>query len=88
MTQIQDEVHRYAVTYHKLLRDKAMTISILDEIDGVGPKRKKDLMNHFRSFKKLKEASEQEIAQIVPGAVAHEIFMMLHQSQAEDSFIE
>ncbi|MBE6108635.1 MAG: excinuclease ABC subunit UvrC [Erysipelotrichaceae bacterium] len=88
LTQIQDEVHRYAVTYHKLLRDKAMTISILDEIDGVGPKRKKDLMNHFRSFKKLKEASEQEIAQIVPGAVAHEIFMMLHQSQAEDSFIE
>ncbi len=88
LTQIQDEVHRYAISYHQLLRNKAMTVSILDEIDGVGPRRKKDLMNHFRSFKKLKEASEDEIAQVVPKAVAHEIYMTLHQSQADDSFIE
>lgn len=88
LTQIQDEVHRYAISYHQLLRSKAMTVSILDEIEGVGPKRKKELMNHFRSFKKLKEASEEQIAHIVPKAVAHEIFMTLHQSQADDSFIE
>lgn len=88
LTQIQDEVHRYAISYHKLLRAKAMTISILDEIEGVGPKRKKELMKHFRSFKKLKEASVEELSSIVPNQVALEIYKTLHQSQENDSFIE
>lgn len=88
LTQLQDEVHRYAITYHKLLRDKAMTVSILDEIEGVGPKRKKALLKHFKSFKRIKEATIQQLSEIVPFTVAQEIFKTLHQSQEDNSFIE
>ena len=79
LTQIQDEVHRFAISYHKQLRDKAMTTSILDEIDGVGPKRKKELLKYFKSFKKLSEASVEQLSEVVPLAVAQEIHKTLHQ---------
>ena len=62
--QVRDESHRFAITFHRELRDKAMTVSILDEIPGVGPKRKKDIMRHFGSFKRLKAASVEDISQI------------------------
>ena len=62
--QVRDESHRFAITFHRELRDKAMTVSILDEIPGVGPKRKKDLMRHFGSFKKLNAASADDIADV------------------------
>lgn len=73
LTNLQDEVHRLAISYHRKLRDKAQTQSILDEIEGVGPKRKKQLMNHFRSFKRIKEATVEELAEIVPLEVAKKI---------------
>lgn len=62
--QVRDESHRFAITFHRELRDKAMTVSILDEIPGVGPKRKKDLMRNFGSFKKLNAASADDIADV------------------------
>ena len=62
--QVRDESHRFAITFHRELRDKAMTVSILDEIPGVGPKRKKDIMRHFSSFKRLKAASVEDISQV------------------------
>ena len=62
--QVRDESHRFAITFHRELRDKAMTVSILDEIPGVGPKRKKDIMLHFGSFKRLKAASVEDISQV------------------------
>ena len=62
--QVRDESHRFAITFHRELRDKAMTVSILDEIPGVGPKRKKDIMRHFGSFKRLKVASVEDISQV------------------------
>ena len=62
--QVRDESHRFAITFHRELRDKAMTVSILDEIPGVGPKRKKDIMRHFGSFKRLKAASAEDISQV------------------------
>ena len=62
--QVRDESHRFAITFHRELRDKAMTVSILDEIPGVGPKRKKDIMRHFGSFKRLKAASGEDISQV------------------------
>lgn len=62
--QVRDESHRFAITFHRELRDKAMTVSILDEIPGVGPKRKKDIMRHFGSFKRLKTASVEDISQV------------------------
>jgi len=74
LTNLQDEVHRFAISYHRQLRDKAQTKSILDEIDGIGPKRKKMLMNHFKSFKKLKEASLDELKEILPDEVAKNVW--------------
>jgi len=78
--QVRDESHRFAITFHRQLRDKAMTASILDEIEGVGPKRKKALMKSFGSMKRLKAASVDEIAAVdgIPAAVAAEIFAGIH----------
>jgi excinuclease ABC subunit C len=64
--RVRDEAHRFAITYHRELRGKAMTASALDGIDGVGPKRKKALLKAFGSLKRLRAASVDEIA-AVPG---------------------
>lgn len=61
---VRDESHRFAITFHRYLRDKAQTKSILDEIEGVGPARKKALMAYFGSMKALRMASVQEIAKV------------------------
>lgn len=82
LTQMQDEVHRFAITYHKNLRKKAQTKSILDEVEGLGDVRKKKIWNHFKSMKNLKEASINEIAQIVPQQVAENIYALIHDTQA------
>lgn len=78
LTQMQDEVHRFAIRYHRRLRSKAMSKSILDEIEGVGEVRKKAIWNHFGSLKKLKAASVEEISEIVPRQVAQSIYDVLH----------
>ncbi len=74
--RVRDEAHRFAITFHRELRDKAMTVSILDEIPGVGEKRKRALRRAFGSMKRLREASEAEIAAVpgIPAEVAHEIW--------------
>ena len=64
--RVRDEAHRFAIAYHRELRGKAMTASALDEIDGVGPKRKKALLKAFGSLKRLRAASVDEVA-AVPG---------------------
>ena len=78
--QVRDESHRFAITFHRELRDKAMTVSILDEIDGVGPKRKKALMKAFGSLKRLKGASVEDIAAVdgIPEGVARAVFSGIH----------
>jgi excinuclease ABC subunit C len=78
LQQVRDEAHRFANTYHQNLRSKSMVDSILDEIPGIGPKRKKDLLKHFGSLKKLRSASEQELTDVVPGQVASELYAALH----------
>ncbi len=64
--RVRDEAHRFAIEYHRELRGKAMTASVLDEIPGVGPKRKKALLKHFGGIRKLRAVSAEEIA-AVPG---------------------
>ena len=83
--QVRDESHRFAITFHRELRDKAMTVSVLDEIEGVGPKRKRAIMRHFGSLKKLRAASPEEIAQVkgVPAQVAENIWRELRAWDAE-----
>lgn len=70
LTRIQDEVHRYTITYHKTLRDKGSIGSILDNINGIGNIRKKELIKKYGSVKKIKEASIHELSQIIPENVA------------------
>lgn len=73
--RVRDEAHRFAITYHRELRDKAMTASILDEIEGVGPTRKKALLKEFGSVKRLRAASVERIAGVkgIPAALASDI---------------
>lgn len=77
--QVRDESHRFAITFHRELRDKAMTTSVLDDVPGVGPKRKRALMKRFGSLKKLRAASVEEIAQTpgVPAEVAGLVYEAL-----------
>lgn len=83
--QVRDEAHRFAITFHRELRDKAMTVSILDEIPGVGPTRKKALRRAFGSMKRLREASLAEIEEVpgIPAEVAREVFETLRMWEQE-----
>lgn len=78
--QVRDESHRFAITFHRELRGKAMTVSILDEIPGVGPKRKRAIMRHFGSMKRLRAASAEDISAVntVNLKLAREIYEALH----------
>jgi len=80
--RIRDEAHRFAIEYHRELRGKAMTASVLDAIGGVGPTRKKALLKHFGSVKKLRAATAEEIAAVpgIPDEVAAEVAAVLRQS--------
>ena len=74
LQRIQDEVHRFAITFHRQLRSKNSFSSQLDGIEGLGPKRKQNLMKHFKSLTKIKEASVDQIVEIgVPRAVAEAV---------------
>ena len=74
LQRIQDEVHRFAITFHRQLRSKNSFSSQLDGIEGLGPKRKQNLMKYFKSLEKIKEASVDEIVAVgIPRAVAEEV---------------
>jgi excinuclease ABC subunit C len=80
LQQIRDEAHRFAITYHRNLRGKKATQSVLDDIPGIGEKRKDNLMKHFGSISKIKAATVEELAK-VPGlnaSVAQKIYTALN----------
>ena len=79
LTRMQDEVHRFAISYHRNLRSKAMTRSILDSVNGIGPKRKKALLKEFKSIKQMKSAYVEELSKIVPYEVASNLYDKLHE---------
>ena len=64
VASIQEEVHNYAITYHRSLRNKSLTKSILDDIQGIGEKRKKALLAHFKSIEDIKKASFEELLEV------------------------
>ncbi|HBF2562287.1 excinuclease ABC subunit UvrC [Clostridioides difficile] len=64
IASIQEEVHNYAITYHRSLRNKALTKSILDDIQGIGEKRKKSLLNHFKDVEAIKKATMEELLEV------------------------
>ena len=78
LTQLQDEVHRFAITFHREKRSKRALHSELDSIQGIGPKTRDALLNALRSVKRIKEASQQELAAVVGHAKGNLIFHHFH----------
>ncbi|WP_367301723.1 helix-hairpin-helix domain-containing protein [Listeria fleischmannii] len=84
LQRIQDEVHRFAITFHRELRSKSGFQSILDGIPGVGPGRKKKILSHFGSMKKIKAASIEELAESgIPKQVAEAVFQKVSEVNAK-----
>jgi excinuclease ABC subunit C len=85
LQRIRDEAHRFAISYHRKLRSQEMEHSILDEIPGVGLKRKQNLLKHFGGLEWLKKASVDEIAQVkgISTNLAQEIYQFLKKTNQE-----
>ena len=81
LTRLQDEVHRFAIEYHRSLRSKSQVTSRLDEIPGIGPARRKALMRSFQSIGEIMEASVEELAAIpeIPQKQAEAIYAYFHE---------
>ena len=83
ITRVQDEAHRFAIEYHRSLRSKGQVKSVLDDIPGVGPARRKALMRHFKSIEEIKSASVEELAQLpeINRRAAEEIYGFFHNDK-------
>ena len=81
--QIQEETHRFAITYHHQHHTKSVMRSALDGISGLGPKRQAELRKHFGTVKTIREADEETLTAVLPKNVAHEVWIRLHQ-KSED----
>ena len=79
LTKMQDEVHNYTISYHKQIRSKGAISSILDNIDGIGEKRKKELLKKYKSINKMKEATKEELEEILPSNVASNFYEFLKE---------
>ena len=77
LVSMQDEVHRFVIAYHRQLRSKSMTRSILEEVDGLGEVGRKKLYNRFGSIKRMREASLEELSEVIPMGVAENLKMVL-----------
>ncbi len=80
LTRMQDEVHRAAITFHRKLRAKSQTRSVLDDIEGIGPKRKTALRREFGSIAAMRKASVEELSAVVPEAAAVKLYEALHEA--------
>jgi excinuclease ABC subunit C len=82
LQRVRDEAHRFAITHHRIRRDRAMTASILDELPGVGPTRKRALLQHFGSPEAIVSASREELEAVpgIPGKLARDVYRELHKT--------
>jgi excinuclease ABC subunit C len=82
LQRVRDEAHRFAITHHRIRRDRAMTASVLDDLPGVGPARKRALLAHFGSPDAILTASREELESVpgVPGKLARDMYRELHRS--------
>ncbi|MBQ6392225.1 MAG: excinuclease ABC subunit UvrC [Eubacterium sp.] len=87
VTRLQDEAHRFAIEYHKNLRSKGQVHSVLDEIKGVGPARRKALLRHYQDIGRIREASVEELRGIdgITDNVAREIYAFFHKNHPDPS---
>ena len=83
ITRIQDEAHRFAIEYHRSLRTKGQVHSILDDIDGIGPARRKALMKAFQSLDEIRAADEEQLAQVpsMNMAAARKVYEFFHKTK-------
>ncbi|MER2151386.1 MAG: helix-hairpin-helix domain-containing protein, partial [Candidatus Limivicinus sp.] len=79
---IQEETHRSAITYQKKLRGEDLA-SQLDEIEGIGPKRRNQLLKHFRSLKAIREADEEQLRSVLPALAASAVYAYFHGEEEE-----
>lgn len=85
LTRMQDEVHRYTISYHRTIRSKGAISSVLDNIEGIGTKRKKELIKEFGSITKIKSASISELSKILPENIAVRLQEYLKEKEEEKS---
>ena len=78
LQRVRDEAHRFAISYHRTLRGKKMVDSVLDDAPGIGPKRKKRLIREFGSLKRIRAASKEDLAEVLPDSVAATLWENLH----------
>ena len=76
---MQDEVHNFTINYHKQIRSKGLLSSTLDSIEGIGQKRRNELLKKYKSLKKMSEASIDELSEIVPKEVAQKLKVFLEK---------
>lgn len=84
LINIRDEAHRFAITFHRQLRNKAQTIDPIDNIPGVGKKRRMTLYKHFKTLENIKNASVEELAQVIPQNVAKQIYEYFNKGQQNE----
>jgi excinuclease ABC subunit C len=78
---MQDEVHNFTISYHKQIRSKGSLESVLDNVDGIGNKRKIELLKKYKSINKMKEASIDDLVKIIPESVANNLIDFLKNYQ-------
>jgi excinuclease ABC subunit C len=85
LTQLQDEVHRFAITFHRDKRSKHALHSELDDIRGIGPKTKELLLNKLKSVKRIKEADTQTLTELLGTSKAQIVYNYFHTTTPETS---
>ena len=78
---IQEETHRFAITYHRQKRSKRLRRSALDDIPGIGPKRKQELLKYFKTITAIKNASVAELKHILPADAANGVYQHFHSTK-------
>jgi len=81
---IQEETHRFAITYHRQLRSKRLKYSALDAIAGIGPKRKQELLKQFKSISGIRQATLLELERLLPKDAAFAVYNHFHSADEED----
>ena len=85
LSKIQEEVHRFAINYHRNIKSKGLLSSYLDLVPGIGEVRRKELLKKFGSMKKMKEASVDELSKIVGDTVAINLYQVLHEEDENEN---
>ena len=86
ITRIQDEAHRFAIEYHRSLRSKAQVKSVLDDIPGIGPARRKAMMKHFKSIDEIKNAEVEQLCEVpeIPEHIARQVYEFFHADRTQE----